>query len=111
MKILLNLIAGLMCLGIAQAQDIECEIPGKAMHWVADFCLHQAETDDFQEPKVQACFEKNQGYKIKDTCENRTKYKLMLCRYMVSKAYYQGDAEMCLHDEDFVPTTVRNGGV
>lgn len=111
MKILLIFAFGLVCLGVALAKDIECEIPGKAMHWIADFCLHQAETDDFQEPKVQACFEKNQGYKTKDTCENRTKYKMKLCQYMVSKGYYQGDADMCLHDKDFVPTTVRNNGV
>jgi hypothetical protein len=33
--------------------------------------MYQTETDDFLDEKVQTCFEKNQGYKVKDTCENR----------------------------------------
>lgn len=97
------------CIPIAWAE--ECEIPGKAMLWIADYCLHQAETDDFQQPKVQACFEKNQGYKTKDSCANRKKYKMKLCQHLVNKGYYEGTAEMCFDDKEFIPTTVRNGGI
>jgi len=111
MKIFLILTTFLVVGPAVQAEGKACEIPGKAMHWVADYCLHQAETDDFQEPKVQACFEKNQGHKIQDTCENRKKYKMKLCQHMVSKGYYDGTAEMCFQDKEFIPTTVSNGGI
>lgn len=89
----------------------DCEVPGKAMHWIADYCLHLAETDDFQEQKVQACFASNQGYKTSDTCENRKKYKMKLCHHLVSKGYYDGTAEACFQDNEFIPATVRNGGL
>lgn len=99
----------LLCAVNAQAED--CEIPGEARHWIADYCLHQAETDDFLEQRVQACFQKHQGNKIKDTCENRKIFKLKLCQHMVSKGFYDGSAEMCFNDKEFIPTTVRNGGI
>lgn len=111
MKIFLILATFLVVGKVVEAEDATCEVPGKAMHWIADYCLHQAETDDFQEPKVQACFAKNQGYKIQDTCENRKKYKMKLCQYMVSKGYYEGDAATCFQDKEFIPATVSNGGI
>lgn len=96
---------------VAQTQAEDCEIPGKTMHWIADYCLHLAETDDFQEQKVQACFEQNQGHKARDACESSKRYKKKLCQHMVSKGYYEGDAEMCFNDREFVPTTVSRGGI
>lgn len=105
------MVLALLFPGIPIAWAEECEIPGQAMHWIADYCLHQAETDDFQEPKVQACFEKSQGYKIQDTCENRKKYKMKLCQHLVSRGYYEGDVGSCFADKEFIPTTVRNGGI
>lgn len=110
MKDFLISIAVLLFLVVTDALAEECEIPGKAMHWIADYCLHQAETDDFQESKVQACFEKNQGNKTKDSCENRKKYKMKLCQHLVNKEFYEGDAASCFADKEFIPTTVRNGG-
>ncbi len=110
MKLILIQVA-LVISTTTNAQVENCGIPGNAMHWIADFCLHQAETDDFQEPRVQACFAKQQGYKIQDTCENRNHYKLKLCQHLVGKEYYQGDVDMCLHDKEFLPTTVRRGGI
>ena len=110
MKIFLISMSLLFCIA-ANAQNEECEVPGKTMHWIADYCMHLAETDDFQESKVQACFEKNQGHKIKDTCENKKIYKMKLCQHMVGRGFYDGDAETCFQDKEFIPTTVRNGGV
>lgn len=110
MKSIFILIALLFCI-VANAQTEECEIPGKAMHWVADYCMHKAETDDFQEQSVQSCFEKNHGHEVKDTCENRKMYKMKLCQHMVSMGFYDGDAQTCFRDKEFIPTTVRNGGI
>jgi hypothetical protein len=110
MKSIFIIIVMLFCI-VANAQTEECEVPGKTMHWIADYCMHQAETDDFQEKRVQACFEKHHGYEIKDTCENRKKYKMKLCQHLVDMRFYDGDVEMCFKDKDFIPATVRNGGI
>jgi len=110
MKNIFILLAFMFCIA-ANAQPEECEVPGKTIHWIADYCMHQAETDDFQESKVQACFEKHHGDKVKDTCENRKKYKMKLCQHLVGMGFYDGDDETCFKDEEFIPTTVRNGGI
>ena len=106
MNKLLNLTTVLIFLCAMNAQAEDCEIPGKTMHWIA-----LAETDDFLDQRVQTCFEKNQGNKTIDTCENKKKYKMKLCQHMVSRGFYDGDADMCFNDKEFIPTTVRNGGI
>ena len=93
------------------AQSEYCEIPGKTIHWVADYCMYQAETDDFLDEKVQACFEKNQGYKVKDICENKRKYKMKICAHLSGMGYFNSNAEICFKDIEFLPPTVKNDGI
>ena len=93
------------------AQPEDCEIPGKTIHWIAVYCMHQAETDDFLDEKVQACFEKNHGYKVKDTCENKKKYKMKICEHLAGMGYFNGHAEICFKDKEFIPSTVKNDGI
>lgn len=95
----------------ANAQTDECAIPGKTIHWIADYCMYQAETDDFLNEKVQTCFERNQGYKVKDTCENKKKYKMKICKHLAGMGYFNGNAEICFKDMEFIPPTVKNGGI
>lgn len=92
-------------------QPEDCEIPGKTIHQIADYCMYQTETDDFLDEKVQTCFEKNQGYKVKDTCENRKKFKMKICAHLAGMGYFNGNAEICFEDIKFMPQTVKNDGI
>ena len=93
----------------AQAED--GEIPGKTIRWIAAYSMYQAETDDFLDEKVQTCFEKNQGFKVKDTCENKIKYKMKICAHWAGMGYFSGYAEICFKDMEFIPRTVKNDGI
>jgi hypothetical protein len=111
MKKFLILISVFIFFMIADAQPEDCEIPGKAIHWIADYCMYLAETDYFLDEKVQTCFEKNQGYKVKNTCENKRKYKIKICAHLAEMDYFNGKAEICFKDREFVPATVKNDGI
>jgi hypothetical protein len=56
MKKFLILTTMLLFFAPAYAQTDECPIPGKTIHWIADYCMVQAETDDFLDEKVQTSF-------------------------------------------------------
>ena len=111
MKKILMLTPLLMLLNIAAVQSQDCEIPGKTMHWIADYCMLQAETDDFLNATVQTCFEKQKGYTTKDTCENKKKYKMKMCTHLAGLGRYNSNAETCFKDKTFIPPTVKNDGV
>jgi hypothetical protein len=111
MKKSLFLTAMLIFFITTNAQPEDCDIPGKTIHWIADYCMYQAETDDFLDEKVQTCFEKNQGYKVKDTCENKKKYKMKICAHLAGMGYFNGNAEICFKDMEFIPPTVKNDGI
>lgn len=89
----------------------KCDIPGKAMYWVADYCMYISETDDFLNTDVQACFEKNKGYDIKNTCENKREFRRKICEYLTRSGHIEGDIEECMNNKEFVPNTVKNNGV
>ena len=42
----------------------DCPVTGKVEHWIIDYCLWINESDDFEQPGVQECFEeeKRQGF-------------------------------------------------
>jgi len=73
--------------------------------------MYQAETDDFLDEKVQTCFETNQGYKVKNTCENKIKYKMKICAHLAGMGYFSGNAEICFKNTEFMPRTVKNDGI
>jgi hypothetical protein len=91
--------------------DEKCHIPGKAMHWVVSYCMYLSETDDFFSGNVQACFKNNNGYKIKNTCENKTNYKTKICQLSVDNGYLKNGVDACVKDNEFIPRTVKNDGM
>jgi hypothetical protein len=111
MKKFLTLTPMLIFLITTNAQPEDCEIPGKTIHWIVDYCMYQGESDDFLDEKVQACFERNQGYKVTDTCENKKKYKMKMCTHLAEKGYFNSNAEICFKDLEFIPATVKNDGI
>jgi hypothetical protein len=72
--------------------------------------MYLAETDDFANEKVQLCFERKQAFKIKNTCENRMKFKKKLCDLPSVRDSYPS-AEACYEDATFSGPAVRNSGV
>jgi len=88
-----------------------CNIPGKTLHWVVDYCMYLSETDDYNSGDVQPCTKRNKGFEIKNTRENRKIYKRKICKYIVTNGYYKGTVEKCVNDKDFIPGTVRNDGI
>jgi len=100
------LLAPFSCL----ANGEECLAKGDVLHWIADYCMYLAETDDFANEKVQSCFEKEQAFKIKDTCENRMNFKKKLCGLPSIRDSYPS-VEACYEDNAFSGPAVRNGGV
>lgn len=111
MKKFLILTSVLIFFITTNAQTENCAIPGKTIHWIAYYCMYQAETEDILDEKVQACFEKNQGYKIKDTCENKKKYKMKICAHLAEMGYFNGNSEIGFKDIEFIPPTVKNDGI
>lgn len=92
----------------AQAKDELCPIPGEAIHWIADYCMHMAETDDFLNPAVQKCFDKQDTKKM-GACEVKTKYKKEMCKMM--SANFNSSWEKCMADKTYSGPAVRNGGI
>ena len=107
--LILSLLMTLLIASNSRAE--ECEIPGKTIHWITDYCLYQAETDDFLNEKVQNCIDQNQAYEMKNTCENKKKYKMKICAHLARNGHFNGNAELCFNDMEFVPSTVKNDGV
>jgi len=86
----------------------DCEIPGKTIQWIADYCMHEVGSDDLLDEKVQSCLEKNRAYTLEDTCENKITYKMTICGIIAARGEYKGKAELCFNDVEFIPATVKN---
>ena len=54
------------------------------------------------------CIERNQGYTLDDTCANKNKYKMKVCKISAERGYYPGSAESCFDDTAFIPETVKD---
>jgi len=107
----MNLPLTILMMGLslgASASDDSCAIPGEPVHWVIDYCMFTAETDDFLNPAVQECFRK-QETKGMGACEIKTKYKQAMCKMKSSQP--GGSWESCMADDTYAGPTVRNGGV
>ena len=93
---------------VADVDPEDCKIPGKALQWVADYCMHAVESGDLMDEKVAACLEGNRAYTLVDSCENKKKYKMKLCILSAQRGYYNGSAEACFSDTAFIPATVKD---
>jgi len=49
--------------------------------------------------------------KIKDTCENKKKFKMKICTDLAAIGYFNGNVEICFKDREFIPLTVKNDGI
>lgn len=95
----------------AIAAPPKCAVPGEAVHWAADYCMYSAATDDFANPKVQACFAKQPSFTKASECKAKLNYKRGICDVVVRNGSYKKSAKQCLQDHSFSGPTVRNGGL
>jgi hypothetical protein len=94
----------------AQAGE-SCSIPGELIHWKVDFCMYKAETDDFFNPFVQKCFDREEKKVHKSECSAKAEYKRAICRIVATFPPYNGSSKKCFEDKSFSGPTVREGGV
>ncbi|MBN1379570.1 MAG: hypothetical protein JXA04_10085 [Gammaproteobacteria bacterium] len=88
----------------------DCPIPGKAEHWIIDYCLWVNESDDLEQPGVQECYEEEkQQSSDKKECKAKEYFKRKICE---AHAFYEEgfDVDDCVADEEFKGPTVSNGG-
>lgn len=101
----------LLMLVSAVAVAEECSIPGEAEHWAIDYCLWINESDDFEQPGVQECYQAElQQIENRKECKAREYFKRKICE---AHAYYEEefDIEECFADPEFEGPTVSNNGV
>ncbi len=84
-----------------------CKIEGDIAAWQADYCMVQAETDDFAAPSVQKCLKQEARRKFADVCTAKTHYKRELCKAQVSAWQSHPSVEACLRDAGFAGAAVR----
>lgn len=89
--------------------NASCAIPGDAVHWRADYCLSESETDDII--AAQPCMDRESLRHFDDSCAAKRYYKRALCEAAVRHELRSGSVEQCVNDAAFVGTTVANGGV
>lgn len=95
----------------AVAGEASCAIPGALVHWQADYCMVKAETDDFLQADVQACFETESGRRHANECQAKAEYKKAICERVARWPPYNGSITACIADPAFAGRTVREGGV
>lgn len=104
----LLLLTALLSATVAAAPPA-CPIAGMKIHWIADYCMAQLETDD--EIAAGACIGDELGRAFADDCAAKLHYKRAMCERAIALRYRQGDVDGCLADREFVGATVRQGGV
>jgi len=105
----LPLLAALALSPAGFAAPSECPIAGMKIHWIADYCMSQLETDD--EIAASACIGDQLDRAFASDCAAKLHYKQALCERAISSRQRQGDLDLCLADRGFVGSTVRKGGV
>lgn len=85
-----------------------CPVPGELLHWQADYCLFETETDDII--AAGPCLERESGHRFRNACGGKLHYKRALCERSVGAGYRPGPVEDCVDDPLFMGPTVRNGG-
>ncbi|MDZ4251848.1 MAG: hypothetical protein U1A72_04655 [Sulfuritalea sp.] len=93
----------------ASAAPPACRIPGMKVHWIADYCMAQLETDD--EIAASTCIGDELERAFADGCAAKLHYKRAMCERAIALRYRQGEVDDCLADREFVGATVRRGGV
>ncbi|MBE0597476.1 MAG: hypothetical protein IH614_09420 [Desulfuromonadales bacterium] len=86
-----------------------CPVEGERIHWIADVCMSQLETDD--EIAAMECIIEELERPFPDDCAARAHYKRTLCQQSLANGSVVGAVERCFQDKEFMGSTVRNGGV
>ena len=97
----------------AGASGCPTAIAGPTMNWVVSVCEARVETDDFDNPKVQACVKRvaQENHVSGDPYENcpvNRKLKTELCGAWV-KLGTEKDLRACIKSSDTVPKGVSQG--
>ena len=87
--------------------DAECEIPGSAIQWQADYCMAATQTDDIV--AAEPCLEHERRRHHGEECATRRHYKQDWCR-LVARNSGSTMAE-CIADPDAAGPTVKGGGL
>jgi hypothetical protein len=91
------------------AQPAECRVPGDRIHWIADHCMAELETDD--EIPASECIGEELKKRFPTDCAAKLHYKKKMCQRAISAKDRPDDLAGCLADRQFMGATVRNGGV
>jgi hypothetical protein len=98
----------LALLAAAPASAQQCRVAGERIHWVADYCMAQLETDD--EIPAGACIGRESRRRFTNDCAAKIYYKRQMCRLSVARKTRNGSVQSCEADSAFIGSTVRNRG-
>jgi hypothetical protein len=105
----LVVVAALWAATCVAAQAAECRISGDKIHWIADHCMAELETDD--EIAASECIGEQLKKRFPTDCAAKLHYKKKMCERAISAKRRPDDLEGCLADRQFMGATVRDGGV
>ena len=94
--------------GMYVASAAACPVPGERMHWLADYCMAELQTDD--EIAASDCIGEQLEISHENDCAAKIYYKTLMCRTALTRGHI-ASVERCLADDAYVGSTVRNGGV
>jgi len=89
--------------------DNECEIPGTATQWQADYCLAAEHTDDLV--AAQPCIDFERGRSHGDECAARRHYKQDWCRLVTRQGVRQQTLAACIADPEASGPVVKENGL
>ncbi len=79
------------------------------IHWIADYCMSQLETDD--EIAASACIGDELDRVFATDCAAKQHYKKAMCERAMLRNDRRDDVDGCIADKGFVGSMVRKGGV
>ena len=85
--------------------DPDCEIPGEAIQWQADYCMMETQTDDII--AAQPCMDRESSTRRGEECARRRFYKREWCRGLVANGAMQRSYAECIADPELAGPTVR----
>jgi hypothetical protein len=88
--------------------DTECEIPGEAIQWQADYCMAYYQTDDLV--AADACMRVESRTGHGEECARRRHFKQEWCRLQVKYGPSAQTLAQCIADPAQAGATVRGGG-
>ena len=101
------LVVALCPLTLLASDRVACPVPGRAIQWIADYCMYTEQTDDVV--AAGACIDRKQARSGTDDCATRLRYKTRLCKLHIADGTRQGSLEACISDAAFSGNIVRNG--